>query len=437
MERRKKGSGQVTYVDEETRKKKWKATIRINGKAKTKYFKTEAEAEKYLKGISSDNKKLHDLIDAGVRLSDFAPVFVKEKEKAGMKPTSFASLCGYVDRSVSYLGTMKMRDIDSDVIQNMVNDLREEGYSKTVMLKTAQHTCAMLKMAAAKHLIEVLPVFNYTVPETKKQQADRDAKNNWLRADEMKLYQAECTRTYVPQKYTKYAGKTLMSHPSGYKLLLILHTGLRLGEALALTWDKFSEQSKTLLIDSNLVYVDGEKIVQNSTKTASGERVIVLNKAAYEDIRQLKLQFDNQTKEIDEREREELEAAKRKYSATELRTAKKQIAEKYTAIRSNHKYICGASAFPFGIGCASSIDQTHRKICKAIGLKHKVTVHGLRHTYVTHYYLHHKNDADFDLATFSKSIGHSSIRTTLEIYAHLDMVENRYIVRTAQELKDF
>ena len=44
---------------------------------------------------------------------------------------------------------------------------------------------------------------------------------------------------------------------------------------------------------------------------------------------------------------------------------------------------------------------------------------------------------DFDLATFSKSIGHSSIRTTMEIYAHLDMTQNRYIPRAMEDLKEF
>lgn len=53
------------------------------------------------------------------------------------------------------------------------------------------------------------------------------------------------------------------------------------------------------------------------------------------------------------------------------------------------------------------------------------------------YYIKHKNDPDFDLATFSKSIGHSSIRTTMEIYAHLDMTQNRFVQRSIDDLKDF
>ena len=89
------------------------------------------------------------------------------------------------------------------------------------------------------------------------------------------------------------------------------------------------------------------------------------------------------------------------------------------------------------MGSNSGTSQTHHKICKKIGLTHNVTLHGLRHTYVTHYYLHHKNDPDFDLATFSKSIGHASIRTTMEIYAHLDMTENRFIQRSMEDLKEF
>lgn len=92
---------------------------------------------------------------------------------------------------------------------------------------------------------------------------------------------------------------------------------------------------------------------------------------------------------------------------------------------------------PNGNGSASGTSQTHKKICRLTGLTHNVTVHGLRHTYVTHYYLKHKNDPDFNLATFSKSIGHSSTRTTMEIYAHLDMAQNRFVQRKTEDLKEF
>ena len=341
-----------------------------------------------------------------------------------------------MNRISHFLGTVKLRDIDSDLVQQMLFSMAEQGYSASVMSKSRTVVNSILKMAAAKHYIDSVPILNVTIPRTKKQDDERQAKKNWLRDDEMALYEAECRRTYVPQKYTKNAGAELMVHPSGYKLLFILHTGLRLGEALALTWSDYDAYSKTLMIDKNTVYADGEKVTQ-TPKTESGERLIILNRQAVEDLAVLKAQFDAQSVEIERRKAAELQKSELQYAGPELKSAKLRIKEQYAAIEREHKYICGSSTFPYGSSGHSSTLQTHRKICKAIGLSHTVTVHGLRHTYVTHYYLHHKNDPDFDLATFSKSIGHSSIRTTMEIYAHLDMTQNRYIPRTMEDLKDF
>ncbi len=435
MDRRKKGSGQITYVD--GRKSPWRASIKDSkGKQKSRFFKTEKEAKAFLREVNADANKLKSLLDAGVTFRAFSEIFLDEKSKQNMKPTAYQSLAGHVDRINEYLGNALLRDIDSDMVQQMVFDLAKQGYSESVMSKARMITGTVLKMAAAKHYLDTIPVFDVTIPKAKNQDTEKLAKNNWLKDEEIAAYEAECKRTYVPQKYTKYAGQELMVHVAGYKLLFILHTGLRVGEALALTWADYDEYSKTVLIDKNMVYIDGEKITQ-TPKTESGERVIILNKQAVQDLQMLRKQFDDQTRHIEEKQAEELRRAELDYFGPEQKSAKRAIKEKYSAILREHKYICGSSTFPYGSCLGTSTNQTHRKICKAIGLNHKVTVHGLRHTYVTHYYIKHKNDPDFDLATFSKSIGHSSIRTTMEIYAHLDMTQNRFVQRSVDDLKDF
>lgn len=437
MERRKKGSGQITYVNESSRKSKWKATVSDSrGKRITRYFKTEKEAKAFLRNVNSDATTLKSLIDSGVTFNAFSEVFLGEKKKENMKATAYKALEYNVSIACDMVGKSKLSDIDSDMVQLMLYDLAAKGYSESIMNKAKMAVFSILKMAAAKHYIDSVPVCNVTIPHAKKQDEDRQAKKNWMRDDEIALYEAECKRTYVPQKYTKYAGQTLMVHNAGYKLLFILHTGIRLGEALALTWADYDEYSKTVMIDKNMVYIDGGKLTQ-TPKTESGERIIVLNRQAVSDLEMLRKQFDEQTADIEQRRDAELQEAEVQYSGSEQKSAKLRIKEKYAAIEREHKYICGSSTFPYGSGSGSGTNQTHKKICKAIGLTHDVTVHGLRHTYVTHYYLHHKNDPDFDLATFSKSIGHSSIRTTMEIYAHLDMTENRFVARTMQDLKEF
>ena len=435
MERRKKGSGRITYIED--RKSPWRAVVTDSrGKQKTRFFKTEKEAKAFLREVNADANKLKSLMETGVTFAAFSQVFLDEKKKGNMKPSAYKTLESNVARAASFLGTVKLGDIDSDMVQQMVFSLVEQGYSESVMTKVKIAVGSILKMAAAKHYLDTVPVLNITIPRAKKQDDDRQVKKNWLREEELALYEAECRRTYFPQKYTKYAGQELMVHPSGYKLLFIVHTGLRLGEALALTWSDYDEYSKTVMIDKNVVYINGEKITQ-TPKSESGERLIILNRQAVHDLEMLKKQFDEQTALIEQRRAEELRQAELRFSGPEQKSAKLRIREKYAAIEREHKYICGSSTFPFGSSVHSSTLQTHRKICKAIGLTHTVNIHGLRHTYVTHYYLHHKNDPDFDLATFSKSIGHSSIRTTMEIYAHLDMTQNRYVPRSMDDLKDF
>ncbi len=435
MERRKKGSGRITYIED--RKSPWRAVVTDSrGKQKTRFFKTEKEAKAFLREVNADASKLKSLMETGVTFAAFSQVFLDEKKKGNMKPSAYNTLESNVNRAASFLGTVKLGDIDSDLVQQMVFSLAEQGYSESVMTKVKIAVGSILKMAAAKHYLDTVPVLNITIPRAKKQDDDRQVKKNWLREEELALYEAECRRTYIPQKYTKYAGQELMVHPSGYKLLFIVHTGLRLGEALALTWSDYDEYSKTMMIDKNVVYINGEKITQ-TPKSESGERLIILNRQAVHDLEMLRRQFDEQTALIEQRKAEELRQAELHFSGPDQKSAKLRIREKYAAIEREHKYICGSSTFPFGSSVHSSTLQTHRKICKAIGLTHTVNVHGLRHTYVTHYYLHHKNDPDFDLATFSKSIGHSSIRTTMEIYAHLDMTQNRYVPRSMDDLKDF
>ena len=435
MDRRKKGSGQITKV--EGRKSPWRASVvDSTGKQKSRFFKTEKEAKAFLREVNADANKLKTLLEVGVSFRAFAEIFLQEKEKENMKPTAYKTLVTSTERVCEKIGHVMLRDIDSDSVQQMIFDIAKEGYSKSVMEKSKIVVGSILKMAAAKHYLDTVPVLNITIPNAKTQDADKLAKNNWMRDDEIRAYEEECKRTYVPKKYTKHAGKELLVHTGGYKLLFILHTGLRVGEALALTWADYDDYSKTILVDKNMVYVDGEKITQ-TPKTESGERVIVLNKQAVMDLQMLRNQFDEQSEIIDQRMAEELREAELNYAGPEQKSAKRIIKEKYDAIRREHKYICGSSNFPFGSGVSCSTSQGHRKICKKIGLTHNVTVHGLRHTYVTHYYIKHKNDPDFDLATFSKSIGHSSIRTTMEIYAHLDMTQNRFIQRSMEDLKDF
>lgn len=403
--RRKKGTGYITKVNDSTHANApYKAVFPLpNGKNKTKYFSKESEATAWLRNINADSKAAQALSSGNITYGAYSELYLDYKrDNDTLKPSSFKSLALNIHRASDYIGAVKIRDIDNNTVQAMVRDLAKNGYSRSVMEKSVYAVTAVLGYAASQKDIPSLPIINVIYPYSSSKD-DRDAKDNWLRPDESDRYIAECVRTYVPKKYTKHAGETLMVHDSGYKLALLMHTGIRLGEALALTWDKFDDYSKTLLVDQSMSIVDGEKLFL-PPKTKSGERLIVLNRQALQDIYKLKEIFDKQTSTIENRRQEEIKAAEMSLQGPDLKVKKRMINNYYDDILKDHHFICGSSTFPYGAGDPHSLNTTHRRIRGIVGINHIITVHGLRHTYVTQYYLRHKNDPDFDLPTFSRSI---------------------------------
>ena len=122
MDRRKKGSGQITHVP--GRKSPWRASVvDSTGKQKSRFFKTEKEAKAFLREVNADANKLKSLLETGVTFSAFSTIFLEEKSKQNLKPTAYRALADSVDRANEYVGRVLLRDIDSDMVQQMIYDL--------------------------------------------------------------------------------------------------------------------------------------------------------------------------------------------------------------------------------------------------------------------------------------------------------------------------
>lgn len=440
-ERRDRGSGSVSH--DASHKKEYKAVYTLkNGHKKVKRFEDRDAALEWLDEIAQ-NKEANDMvIEKGAPFNDYADKYLEHAKKEYAKKSGYEAERVRIKRAQKYLGIINIRDIDNQVISDMIRQMKGDGKKKPFATQTISQTknavLRVLKFAINNGHLKTMPVIVAKVKEKSKVQEDISVKNgNWLEEDEIKRYEEECVRTYSPKcRHTKNFGNNIPVHPSARKLLLLLHTGIRIGECLSLEWDDYDESSQTLSINKNLINISREKEIV-PPKTKAGKRVIVLNKQAVDDILELKRQFDEQSKIIDQKEDEELSKAKRAYKGNELTETKRQIANRYETIRNNHKNITPSITFPFGYSCEKSSSDTHKKILKAISIDRNLTLHGLRHTYVTHFYNVHHNDTDWDPLRFSKSIGHTSVRTTQEIYTHLNLNENKTVKRSYSELKDF
>ena len=86
MERRKKGSGQITYV--EGRKSPWRASITDStGKQKSRFFKTEKEARAFLREINADVNKMKALLETGVSFSSCSGISLGVQEVTVIIPS--------------------------------------------------------------------------------------------------------------------------------------------------------------------------------------------------------------------------------------------------------------------------------------------------------------------------------------------------------------
>ncbi len=155
----------------------------------------------------------------------------------------------------------------------------------------------------------------------------------------------------------------------GWGCVLILETGLRAGEALALEWSDIDEEKRTLKVTKNMVRVDGKNLVQRTTKTESGKRTIPLNARAMEAVQHLKSQ--------------------------------------------------GVPGCPFVFATQTGKHLSYRNLlatmetaCEAAGVKHR-GLHALRHSFASNLYAR-----GVEVKIISKLLGHASVEITYNRYIH-------------------
>jgi len=168
-------------------------------------------------------------------------------------------------------------------------------------------------------------------------------------------------------------------YPNGGAMDLILNTGLRMGEALALQWSDINWKKNTISVTKNLIRVKnrsgkGKKyklILQEKPKTEKSKRIIPLNGDALAALEDLK-------------------------------TAPGYKANGFVIHNKD-----GAAVLP------RTLEQSLENMCDAVGIR-KIGVHALRHTYATRLF-----EKGVDIKIISELLGHSSTEITYRIYVHV------------------
>ena len=189
--------------------------------------------------------------------------------------------------------------------------------------------------------------------------------------------ESECSSIIEEATRVYSTGKPVYQYADIY--ILMLHTGIRMGEAIGLQKSDWDKSSNTIHVQRNVQSVSkrdsdgnrirGKQLITNTTKTYSGDRILPLNKAATDAI--------------------------------------KRLCDK----NPNSNYVaCSSTGLPV---TPERLERTFYRILDNVNIERSGT-HSLRHTFASMLFA-----KGIDIKTVSELLGHASIQITLNTYVHL------------------
>lgn len=150
----------------------------------------------------------------------------------------------------------------------------------------------------------------------------------------------------------------------------LISTGMRFGEATALTWDDVNLQTGEIRINKTSVSIHGSMTIQDTTKTRAGIRTIYVGENITEWLKWHKNQLEEEV---------------------------------------NYRNLVFPNTRYNIINQANAI-EAFKKLCKNLGIEYK-GIHALRHTWATR-----ALEAGINVKVVSQLLGHKNVITTMNIY---------------------
>ena len=253
------------------------------------------------------------------------------------------------------IGDIQLREIKKYMLQNMINKIVDEGHTRTA--EQAKLTLSQIIAAAIdENYIFVDVTRGINVPRRIKQEK----------------------RVLTDEEIKNIYSKDLSVKERAF-ISILLYTGLRRGEALALKWTDVDFENKKLNVDKTAIFEENVTTIKAGTKSDAGMRRIPLAQNLIDDLNLLK-----------------------SVNSTEW-------------------------VFPMFSDEEPMTRSAFRKFWEKLknkGIPKNISPHSFRHTYATKLYY-----AGVDVKTAQYLLGHSNIQITLDIYTHLKNADNGAEVR--------
>ena len=317
-------------------------------------------------------------------LDDYLINWLRTYKQGLVKPTTYDTLERTIrDYIRPWLGGVPVGSLNAETIQGHLAFLKaQKGYSHSTIKKTYDCLNAAYKHGVKRRVLSENPMELVEMPS---KALFEQSEMTVFSATECALIIEECSRAYS-------TGRPVYVY--GDAVILILLTGIRLGEAIGLKREDYDPEKKTIKIRSNVQKVrkrdengdllPGRVLEETTTKTYSGFREIPLTKQAV---------------------------------AAVERMLQEHPCSSYLICTTK-----GERATP------EQVDRTFRYLLRNLNLG-VAGVHKLRHTFASLLF-----SMKVDVKTISKLLGHASVGITLQTYIHISEQVPHEVITPLDEL---
>ena len=384
----------------------------IDGKRKrvTKSgFKTKAEAEKA--GIIAYNEYTqtgHNFVPSTMSYSDYLDYWLKEHCEINLKYHTIQAYRNIIKNHIKpNIGFYRLSQITTSTLQEFINRIYvEKGFSKNFL----------------KNILKVLKTsFAYATDVVGFVKENPAIK---VRLPKYDITDADPAHIFTKEEIDMILNRFKKNHAFYYAVLTAYYTGLRVSEVFGLTWDDIDLENKTLTVNKNII----EKNQNGSThgrhlsgkaktvwyfgtcKTPSSYRTIDIGDTLVNALKEFK---------------EEQKKYKQEYGDSYMKHYAKEVVNQYTN-KPEIKIVNALAEIDVALPEVNLVFVKNNGVFEGTAtVKYPFKVihyelgiscrfHDFRDTHATRLI-----ERGADIKAVAKRLGHSTIRTTYEIYVRV------------------
>lgn len=207
-----------------------------------------------------------------ITVKDFIKNWLENVVAMNVKPTSMQKYQSVVKLHIfSKLGNLKLTDLTPAILDNWMRKLQKTGYSKSTLSSAHAILNQALDYAVyPSELIQSNPASYIKVP--------KKAPTNIVKRQIISQEQLSA----LLEKYP-------FGSPFYIPILILFHTGLRIGELLGLMWEDIDFKTKTINLSRQILYISKRGNFFSTLKTQSSNRYIIIDDFLISELKRWKL----------------------------------------------------------------------------------------------------------------------------------------------------